>query len=134
MGKRPDPANVANPFKGALEVGSLTSSFASLPLTAEERSHPLALDPLVELVTSKHVAGGEVLEDVLSKVRAEDWGLGGGPQVVRQTAVTGFVHQEQGNPREQGRLPQCRALGTDRLCPLVRRIRWHPRRRRRRPW
>lgn len=96
VGKRPDPGSLANPFKGALEVGSMTSSFASLPLTAEERSHPLALDPLVELLTSKHVAGGEVLDDVLSKVRAEDWGLGGGPQVVRQTAVTGFVHQGGG--------------------------------------
>lgn len=101
VGKRPDPGSLANPFKGALEVGSMTSSFASLPLTAEERSHPLALDPLVELLTSKHVAGGEVLDDVLSKVRAEDWGLGGGPQVVRQTAVTGFVHQDKSEEKSE---------------------------------
>jgi alginate O-acetyltransferase complex protein AlgJ len=86
-GKRPD---TSHPFGGALE--SLTGTLGSLPLTPDERTHPLALAPLVELLTSKHIPGGDTLEDTAAKVRAEDWGLGGGPQLVRQTAVAAFLH------------------------------------------
>lgn len=88
-GKAPD---TSNPFDGALVAKSLTGSAAALPLSADERKHPLALAPLVELLTSKHVPGADALEDVTGKVRAEDWGLGGGPQLVRQTAAEAYLH------------------------------------------
>ncbi len=86
-GKRPD---TSHPFGGALEL--LTGTLGSLPLTPEERQHPLALAPLVELLTSKHIPGGDTIEDTAAKVRAEDWGLGGGPQLVRQAAVAAYLH------------------------------------------
>jgi alginate O-acetyltransferase complex protein AlgJ len=87
------PIEAAHPFAGALEKDSLTGDFAALPLTADERAHPLALAPLVELLASKHVAGADALEDVTSKVRAESWGQPGGPQFVRQTAELGYLHR-----------------------------------------
>ena len=37
---------------------------ASTPLSADERAHPLALPPLVELLAGKHVSGADRLEDV----------------------------------------------------------------------
>lgn len=80
------------PFHGMVVADSLTGSLGATPLTAEERGHALALAPLVELLSSKHVAGASQLEDVVSAVRAENWGLGGGPQVVRQTAALAFLH------------------------------------------
>jgi alginate O-acetyltransferase complex protein AlgJ len=90
---------VANPFAGVLD--SLTGSIAGTKLTAEERTHPLALPPLVELLTSKHVAGADRLEDVVARIRAESWGLTGGPQIVRQTASEAFLHEPgQGRPVE----------------------------------
>ncbi len=97
-GKRPD---TGNPFGGALDVGSLTGASGTLPLSAAERSHPLALPPLVELVGSKHIPGADALEDVVGKVRAESWGLGGGPQLVRQTATLAYLHDAgAGKPTE----------------------------------
>ena len=86
------PPDASNPFAGALERETLTGSFGDLPLSPAERAHPVALAPLVELLTSKHVPGADALEDVVGKVRAEDWGLGGGPQLVRQTADAAYLH------------------------------------------
>ncbi|MFL5307728.1 MAG: hypothetical protein ACJ8F1_21090, partial [Polyangia bacterium] len=88
-GKRPD---ASHPFDGAIVRASLTPSIGGTPLTAEERAHPLALAPLVELLPAKHVAGADRLEDVVGRVRAESWGLAGGPQIVRQTAAEGYLH------------------------------------------
>ncbi|MES1210644.1 MAG: hypothetical protein ABUS79_32305, partial [Pseudomonadota bacterium] len=88
-GKRPD---ASHPFDGAVVRASLTPSIGATPLTAEERAHPLALAPLVELLSAKHVAGADRLEDVVGRVRAESWGLPGGPQIVRQTAAEGYLH------------------------------------------
>ena len=93
--------SAANPFSGVLAPDSLTGSIAGTKLTAEERARPLALSPLVELLTSKHVAGADRLEDVVARIRAESWGLAGGPQIVRQTATEAFVHEPgQGRPVE----------------------------------
>lgn len=98
VGKRPD---ASHPFAGAVVAESLTGSVATTPLSPEERTHALALAPLVELLAAKHVSGADRLEDVLGRVRAESWGLPGGPQVVRQTAVEGFLHQpSEGKPLE----------------------------------
>jgi hypothetical protein len=83
---------VDNPFGGALVPGSLTGSAAGTALSAEERAHPLALAPLVELLVSKKVPGADRLEDVVARVRSESWGLPGGPQIVRQTATLAFLH------------------------------------------
>jgi hypothetical protein len=92
-GKRPDPSH---PFGGAIALDSLTGSIGRTPLSAEERSHPLALPPLVELLASKHVRGADRVEDVVSRVRAESWGLPGGPQIVRQTAAEAYLHEPGG--------------------------------------
>ncbi len=97
-GARP---RITNPFGGALLASSLTGSVGKTSLTLEERAHPLALPPLVELLLSKKVAGADRLEDVVARVRSEDWGLGGGPQLVRQTATEAFLHTPgQGLPSE----------------------------------
>lgn len=87
--------HAAQPFGGALD--SLTGSIAATPLTAAERSHAMALAPLLELLESKHIAGADRLDDVAAHVRAEAWGLGGGPQAVRQTAVLLFLHDPGGS-------------------------------------
>lgn len=87
--KAPD---TAHPFDGAIVLETLTGSLGKTALTAEERSHALSLAPLSERLSSKHVKGADRLEDVLAKVRAESWGLPGGPQFVRQTAVEGYLH------------------------------------------
>jgi hypothetical protein len=86
---RPD---ASHPFKGAIALDSLTASIGRTPLSVEERAHPLALPPLAELLASKHVAGADRLEEVMSAVRSESWGLAGGPQLVRQTAAEGYLH------------------------------------------
>ena len=88
-GKRPDASHA---FEGAVVRASLTPSIGATPLTADERAHAVALAPLVELLSAKHVAGSDRLEDVVGRVRSENWGLPGGPQVVRQTAAEGFLH------------------------------------------
>jgi hypothetical protein len=90
------PPDVSHPFAGALEIGSLTGSLGAPPLSATEISHPLAMAPLVEFLISKHVPGADVLEDAAAKVRAEDWGQGGGPQLVRQTATVAYLHEAGG--------------------------------------
>ena len=96
--KRP---NVKNPFGGALVPSSLTGSVARTALSPEERAHPLALPPQVELLVSRKIAGSDRLEDIVARVRAESWGLGGGPQFVRQTATEAFLHYPgQGRPVE----------------------------------
>ncbi len=92
-GKRPD---ASHPFEGAIARQSLTASIGGTPLSADERAHPVALAPLVELLAAKHVAGADRLEDVVGRVRAETWGLPGGPQVVRQTASEGYLHDPGG--------------------------------------
>jgi len=93
--------HAAQPFAGAVVADTLTGSLAATPLTAAERTHPLALAPLSELLASKHVEGADRLEDVVARVRAESWGLGGGPQLVRQTAAMGYLHDAgPGKPPE----------------------------------
>jgi alginate O-acetyltransferase complex protein AlgJ len=92
-GKKPD---ASHPFGGAIALDSLTGSIGGTPLSAEERTHPLALPPLVELLASKHVPGADRVEDVVSRVRAESWGLPGGPQIVRQTAAEAYLHEPGG--------------------------------------
>lgn len=100
-GEKGKSPSVADPFGGALVVGSLTGSVARTALSAEERTHPLALPPLVELLVSKKVPGADRLEDIVARVRSENWGLPGGPQFVRQTATEAFLHDPgQGRPVE----------------------------------
>ena len=88
-GRRP---HTANPFGGMLVADSLTGSVARTALSADERTHPLALAPLVELLLSKKVASADHLEDVVARIRSESWGLADGPQIVRQTATEAFLH------------------------------------------
>jgi hypothetical protein len=92
---------VALPFGGVLASDSLTGSVARTALTPSERAHPLALAPLVELLVSKKIPGGDRLEDAVAKIRSERWGLPGGPHIVRQTASEAFLHDPgQGHPIE----------------------------------
>ena len=88
-GQAPD---ATNPFDGAIDLDSLTGSLAKTSLTAEERAHPVSLPPLSERLASKHIKGADRLEDVIGKIRAESWGLPGGPQFVRQVASEGYWH------------------------------------------
>jgi hypothetical protein len=96
-GRRPD---ASHPFGGAMALETLTASIERTALSAEERAHPLAVAPLVELLASKHVAGADRFEDVVSRVRAESWGLAGGPQIVRQTAAEAYLHATAGGGAE----------------------------------
>jgi alginate O-acetyltransferase complex protein AlgJ len=96
-GRRPD---ASHPFAGAIALDSLTASIGGTTLSPEERAHPLAVAPLVELLSSKHVAGADRLEDVVSRVRSESWGLAGGPQIVRQTAADAYLHAAPGGAVE----------------------------------
>jgi hypothetical protein len=91
-----NPPDTTNPFAGVLMTHSLTGSIASTQLSAEERAHPVVLPPLVELLASKKIAGADRLEDVVARIRSENWGLGGGPQFVRQTATLAFLHRRGG--------------------------------------
>jgi hypothetical protein len=84
--------DASHPFGGKVALDSLTGSITSTPLTADERGHAMAVPPLVELMVSKHVAGADRLEDAVAAVRAETWGLPGGPQIVRQTAALLYLH------------------------------------------
>jgi hypothetical protein len=92
------PPDTRNPFAGAVESGSLTSTIARTPLTADERAHPLAFAPLVEYLAAHKVAGG--LEEVASAVRAETWGLGVAAGNPRQVAAEAFLHDQEGKPPE----------------------------------
>jgi len=86
--------DVSHPFAGTLDADTLTSTITRTPLTADERSHPLAFAPLVEYLAAHKVAGG--LEDVGSAVRGEAWGLPGGGAVARQSAAEAFLHDAGG--------------------------------------
>ncbi|HEX2661111.1 MAG TPA: hypothetical protein VHU40_22680, partial [Polyangia bacterium] len=93
--------DASHPFGGKLALDSLTGSISATPLTADERAHAFAVPPLVELMVSKHIAGADHLEDAVAAVRAESWGLPGGPQVVRQTATLLYLHDAgAGKPAE----------------------------------
>lgn len=97
----PGPPRTENAFGGVLAPDSLTGSVAATALSADERKHPLALSPLVELLASRKIAGADRLEDVLARIRSETWGLAAGPQWVRQTATLAFLHEPgQGRPVE----------------------------------
>jgi len=87
---------VDHPFGGALEPASLTGSIAKTALSPDERARPLALAPLVELLESRHVAGADRLDDMAARIRAESWGLPGGPQIVRQTPADLYLHDPGG--------------------------------------
>jgi hypothetical protein len=92
-----DPASV---FRGLIGGDSLTGSIAATPLTREERARPLAAAPLAQWLSERDakLAGG--LEDLLSAVREENWGLGAGPPLPRQQATELFLHQPAGQPAQ----------------------------------
>jgi hypothetical protein len=92
-----DPATV---FRGLVAGDSLTGSIAATPLTREERGRPLAAAPLAQWLSEKQakLAGG--LEDLLSAVREENWGIGAGPPLPRQQATELFLHDVAGKPPE----------------------------------
>jgi hypothetical protein len=92
-----DPASV---FRGLIAGDSLTGSIAATPLTKEERARPLASAPLAQWLSEREakLAGG--LEDLLSAVREENWGIGAGPPLPRQQATELFLHEATGKPPE----------------------------------
>jgi alginate O-acetyltransferase complex protein AlgJ len=83
--------DVSRPFGGTLLPETLTSTIARTPLTSDERSHPLALAPLVEYLSAHKVPGG--LEEIGQSVRSETWGLGGSAAIPRQLATELFLHE-----------------------------------------
>jgi alginate O-acetyltransferase complex protein AlgJ len=92
-----DPASV---FRGLIDGHSLTGSIAATPLTAAERGQALALAPLTQWLSERDAARAGPLEDLLSAVREESWGLGAGPPLPRQQATELFVHELAGKPPE----------------------------------
>ena len=82
----------AEPFDGVVVTDSITGSIGQTPLTEQERSHALAFSAAVEWLARENyqLAGG--LEDVRGAIRAESWGRGGGPHLVRQQAAELFIH------------------------------------------
>ena len=85
--------DTSHPFGGMIDVATLTSTITRTSLTPEERGHPLAFAPLVEYLAAHKVAGG--LEEVVSAVRGEAWGLGGSAAIPRQSAVEAFLHERE---------------------------------------
>jgi hypothetical protein len=85
-----DPQSV---FRSMIDGNSLTGSITSTSLTEAERARPLALAPLAQWLAEREapLAGG--LEDLLSAVREEAWGLGAGPPLPRQQASELFLHE-----------------------------------------
>jgi hypothetical protein len=92
------PIDATRPFGGTLETETLTATITRTPLTADERSHPLAFAPLVEWLGARKVAGG--LEELGSAVRGENWGWGATGGVARQIAAEVFLHEAAGKPAE----------------------------------
>jgi alginate O-acetyltransferase complex protein AlgJ len=93
--------DVKSPFGGTLEAGTLTATIRRTPLTGEEQRHPLALAPMVEWLTARKADLGAGLEEVVSAVRSESWGLGAVAGVARQSAVEAFLHDGgDGKPAE----------------------------------
>jgi alginate O-acetyltransferase complex protein AlgJ len=86
--------DTSHPFGGTIEAATLTATIRRTPLTADERSHPLAFGPLVEYLAAHKVAGG--LEDVVSAVRGEAWGLPPAGGVAQQSAAEVFLHDVEG--------------------------------------
>jgi hypothetical protein len=84
------------PFAGTIEAATLTASIAQTPLTPDERAHPLAFAPLAEYLAAKQPALAAGFEEVAAAVRAESWGLPGGPAFVPQTAADALVHEPGG--------------------------------------
>jgi len=94
----PEPGaqiEVAAPFEGALEAASLAGSIRRTPLTEAERASPLALEPLAAWLASQEAKLATGLEDLLSTVRSEGWGMGSGP-LARQVATLGYLHAPSG--------------------------------------
>lgn len=89
VGARPD---ASHPFAGVFDATTLTASIRKTPLTPAERAHPLAFAPLVEYLATKNADAASGLEDVAAAVRAESWGLPGGPHIARQLAALVFLH------------------------------------------
>ena len=81
-----------NVFRGLIAADTLTGLVGGTPLTADERVRPLALAPLAQWMSGKQAALAGGLEDLLSAVREESWGLGAGPPLPRQQATELFLH------------------------------------------
>src|SRR5450432_483831 len=93
------PPHTARPFQGVLEPATLTADLVHTPLTDDERVRPLAVEPLVEYLSARKVAGAGMLEDVVAAIHGETWGAGGGgPPVSAQGAAEVYVHHAPGTP------------------------------------
>jgi hypothetical protein len=93
--------DASKPFAGTIDPDTLTSTITRTPLTAAERARPLALAPLVEWLAARKPPLGEGLEEVVSAVRGETWGLGGSAAQPRQMAVEAFLHEPGGGKPPQ---------------------------------
>jgi hypothetical protein len=88
--RRPD---TTQPFAGKLERNSLTSDFAKLPLSEDERAHALAFAPLSEFLQAHRVQGAEQLAEVGAAVHDEKWGLNLPAGSSGQTLTEVYLHQ-----------------------------------------
>ncbi|MDB4979939.1 MAG: hypothetical protein JWM82_691 [Myxococcales bacterium] len=89
-----------NPFGGVIDKDSLTGDLGKTPLTDEERAHPFAFAPTVELLAGHKVEGADALGDVATAVRGELWGAPGAAQLPRQIPAELYIHDGAGGAPE----------------------------------
>jgi alginate O-acetyltransferase complex protein AlgJ len=87
--KAPD---TSHPFRDKVEVSTLTSDFAKLPLDERERAQPLAYAPLSEFLQAHQVAGAAELSEVGAAVHDEKWGLALPPGSAGQALSELYLH------------------------------------------
>ncbi len=82
-------------FGGVLVPGSIRSSIAKTPLTAEEKKHPMAFSPLVDILSQWNYAKASPLDDARAAVRVESWGRKQSIQVTFQEITAVYLHNEK---------------------------------------
>jgi hypothetical protein len=80
-------------FGGVLVPGSIRSSLALTPLSEEERRHPMAFSPLVDVLSQWNYEKSSPLDDARAEVRAESWGLKKSIQVTFQEIAEVYLHE-----------------------------------------
>jgi hypothetical protein len=82
-------------FGGVLVPGSIGSFIAKTPLTDEEKKHPMAFSPLVDVLSQWNYQKAGPLDDARAAVRAESWGKKKGIQVTFQEITEVYLHGDR---------------------------------------
>ncbi len=82
-------------FGGVLVPGSIQSSLARTPLSEEERRHPMAFSPLVDVLSQWNYEKSSPLDDARAAVRSESWGRQKSIQVTFQEITEMYLHDQR---------------------------------------